>query len=56
MEKFEFTSIIRVTNCKTLSILSIAFTIHSCAVALSGGPAGLKLCGAGSRPKPLNLR
>jgi len=32
MEKFYFTSVIRLT----------ALTIHSLAVALSGGPAGLK--------------
>jgi len=34
---------------------SIALTIYLYDVALSGSLAGLKLCGPGSRPKPLNL-
>jgi len=35
---------------------SITVTLYAHAVALFGGPAGLKLCGPDSRPKPLNLR
>ena len=34
---------------------SIALTIYLCAVALSDGPAGLKLCSPSSRSKPFNL-